>query len=104
MNIDSFATSKAGLADSQDTSKAGLSFNSQTSIGSTQLKLIVPDEFAPDETSDCSADSSPRRHKATAQNRPPASCSTTSRTSDSRNLLLLSSGSSSFARNEEVLG
>ena len=61
MNVDSFDTSKAGLSDSQATSKAGLSFTSQTSIVSEQLKVIVPDEFA----SDCSTDSSPRRHKST---------------------------------------
>ena len=66
MNVDSFDTSKAGLSDSQATSKAGLSFSSQTSLVSEQLKVIVPDEFA----SDCSTDSSPRRHKST-ENRPP---------------------------------
>ena len=68
LNVDSFATSKAGLLDSQATSKAGLSINSQNRFELQQLKVIVPDEFAPYDNSDCSADSSPRRHKPTAQN------------------------------------
>ena len=68
LNDDSFATSKAGISDSQATSKAGLSIDSQNIVESQQLKVIVPDEFAPDENPDCSADSSPRCHKPTAQN------------------------------------
>ena len=42
-----FLLLKAGMLDSQATSKAGLSINSQNTFELQQLKVIVPDEFAP---------------------------------------------------------